>query len=144
MPGKTSTYSALNVVATLDGLRVLGLWDGDDAIVVEPGADKGTLMVGADSESIFSQSADLSATITLRLQHTSATHRQLLQRLAVQEQGRLGGFPFSLMDNRSGEGGACDQAFIQKAPNDQKGKNAAQREWVLITGYWDRAIPRAL
>lgn len=144
MAGKTAIYSALNVVATIDGLRVVGLWDGDDAIVVEPGADKGALMNGADGDSIFSQSANRSARLTFRLMHTSVTHRTLLQKLAVQEAGRLAGFKVSLFDNRSGEGGATDQAFIEKAPNDQKGVNASQREWVLVCGQWNREIPRVL
>lgn len=144
MAGKTAIYSALNVVGTIDGLRIVGLWDGDDAIVVEPVADKGALMTGADGESIFSQSANRSARITIRLMHTSATHRTMLQKLAVQEAGRLDGFKLSLFDNRSGEGGATDQAFIEKAPNDQKGVNAANREWVLVCGQWNREIPRSI
>ena len=133
-----------NVAAVLDGQRVIGLWDGDDAIEVAPGADIGSMMVGADGSSIFSQSANRSATITLRLQHTSPTHRRLQQKLARQrtEGFAIVGFPFSVVDVDSGEGGSTDQMFIQAAPTDSKGVNAQVREWTLVAGDWEPEIPK--
>lgn len=137
---KSASFSMLAVQATLDGLKVVGLWDGDDAIVIAPGADSGVGVVGADGSSIFSGSPDRSATITLRLQHTSATHRQLLQKLAMQNSGRLVGFPFDVKDIGSGEGGTTDQAFVMRPPSDTKGKAAGPREWVLWAGNYERLI----
>jgi len=140
---KSSAYSMKNVSATLDGQRVVGLWDGDDAIVVAPLTEVGTMLVGADGSSIFSQSANNGATITVRLQHTSPTHRNLMQKLQRQRADgvRISGFPFVVIDVDSGEGGSTDQCFIQTAPNDEKGVNAAAREWVLVTGDWKPEIP---
>ena len=138
---KTSAYSMMNVAATLDGLAVLGRWDGDDAITVEQGADVGTGLVGADGSSIFSQSADQSARITIRVQHTSATHRQLVQKWKQQRAGRLLAFPFSFIDKDSGEGGTADKCFIQQAPADSKGKNAVVRAWVIWTGDYEPNVP---
>lgn len=140
---KTSAYSMAQVNAVIDGLAVIGLWDGDDAIVVTEGSNIGTGIVGAAGDSIFSQSADKSATIVIKLMHTSPTHRQLLQRLAAQRAGRLVGFPFNMIDKISNEGGTADQCFISVAPVDQKGKNAAQREWTLWTGDYERNITNA-
>lgn len=137
----TSSYAYKNVQATLDGLTVRGLFDGDDAISVERGADVGTLLVGADGSSIFSQSSNESAQITLRLQHTSPTHRQLLQKERQQRAGRLIGFPFDLIETGSGEGGTADKCFIMQGPTDSKGENASVREWVIITGNWTPNIP---
>lgn len=134
---RSSAYSFLNVAATLDGLPVLGLWEGDDAIAVEQGADVGTGLVGADGASIFSQSANKSARVTIRLQHTSPTHRQLLQKWKQQRAGRLLPFPFDFIDKNSGEGGTADRCFILQAPADQKGVNASVRAWVLWTGEWE-------
>lgn len=138
---KSSTYSHKSVTLMIDGQLVVGVWEGDDAIEVAPGADVGSLLVGADGSSIFSQSADESATITIRLQHTSPAHRLLMQKRARQMAGRPVGFPVSLVDTISGEGGSTDQAFISQAPNDSKGVNAVAREWVLITGQWTPLIP---
>lgn len=133
---KTTSYSMLNVAATLDGQPVLGLFDGDDAINVEEGADVGTLMVGADGAAIFSQSADRSAVITIKLQHTSPTHRLLLQKVRMQRAGKLTGFPFDVNDTGSGEGGTADKCFVQKAPATSKGEKATTRDWVIVTGDW--------
>lgn len=140
---KSSAYSMKNVSATLDGQRVVGLWDGDDAIVIAPLSEVGTMLVGADGSSIFSQSANNGATITVRLQHTSPTHRNLMQKLQRQRADgvKVTGFPFVVIDVDSNEGGSTDQCFIQTAPNDEKGVNAAAREWVLVTGDWKPEIP---
>jgi Protein of unknown function (DUF3277) len=141
---KSSAFAMKNVAITLDGQSVIGLWDGNDAIQVEPAKDVGTLLVGADGSSIFSQSANEGATITLRLQHTSPTHRLLHQRMARQRARgvKLVGFPLSVIDVDSGEGGSTDQCFIQKAPHDKKGVEAENREWVLVTGQWHPEVPR--
>lgn len=140
---KTSAYSMINVSATLDRRDVKGLWDGDDAIVVTQGSDVGTGMVGADGSSIFSISADQSAQISIKLQHTSPTHRFLSQKL---KQHRARGanaqaFSFSIKDKVSGEGGTADKCYIMTAPEDSKGVNATVREWVLWTGDWNPEIP---
>ncbi|NTS31265.1 DUF3277 family protein [Phyllobacterium sp. BT25] len=142
---KSSAYSMKNVSATLDGQRVVGLWDGDDPIVIAPLADVGTMLVGADGSSIFSQTANNGATITIRLQHTSPTHRNLMQKLQRQRADgvRVIGFPFVVIDVDSNEGGSTDQCFIMTAPNDEKGVNASAREWVLVTGDWKPEIPAA-
>ena len=140
---KTSAYSMINVSATLDRRDVKGLWDGDDAIVVTQGSDVGTGLVGADGSSIFSISADQSAQISIKLQHTSPTHRFLSQKL---KQHRARGanattFSFSIKDKVSGEGGTADKCYIMTAPEDSKGVNATVREWVLWTGDWNPEIP---
>jgi len=140
---RSSSYSAKNVTAMVDGQRVQGFWDGDDAVVVEPTEDIGTMLVGADGDSIFSQRAGNPHTITLRLQHTSPTHRLLQQKWAVQRAPgiRVTPFPFTHMDVDSGEGGAANECFIMTVPSDQKGRNAVMREWVLVTGEYLPNIP---
>jgi len=132
-----------NVAVVLDGQQVIGFWDGDDAVQIAHLADVGTMMVGADGSSIFSHHSNEGATITLRLQHTSPAHRMLMQKLSRQRSTgcRQLGFPISIMEVCSNEGGSTDQAFIQTAPGDQKGVNAAAREWVLVTGQWRPEIP---
>lgn len=141
--GQTTAYSMLSVAATLDGRPVLGFFDGD-AVIVEEGADVGALLVGADGSAIFSQSADRSARIRIRLQHTSPTHRQLREKERAQRAGRLVGFPFDVIDTISNEGGVADQCFIMQAPADTKAAQASVREWVLVTGDWTPNIPNNL
>lgn len=141
---KSSAYSAKNVATTVDGQNVIGLWDGDDAVTIEPLTEVGSMMVGADGSSIFSQSANEGATITLRLQHTSPTHRLLHQKWARQRARgvRVTGFPITIIDVDSGEGGSSDQVFIQAGPTDTKGVAATAREWVLVTGQYRPEVPK--
>lgn len=140
---KSSAYSQKNVVAVIDGLRVVGFWDGDDVVQIEPVEDAGELMVGADGSSLYSLFADESVTIRLQLQHTSSSHTLLSQRLAEMraDSPRMDGFPFSVKDIRSNEGGSTEQAFILTPPTDGKGKRASMREWVLVAGVWKPEIP---
>lgn len=136
-----NAYSMLNVVATLDGRRVVGLMDGDNAIQVAPGADVGSLLVGADGTGLFSQSADKSAMITLRLKPNSPTHKQLTDKWKAQRGGRLKAFPFDLVDGGSNEGGTAPECYVQKAPEQTMGTNATVREWVLVTPNWKPSTP---
>jgi len=141
----SSAYSMVNVSATVDGQQVHGLWDGDDAIVVTPGADKGTGLIGADGSGIWSVSADKSATISIKLMHTSPTHRLLAEKLKRQQArgGAASTFPFMFIDTVSGEGGTADRCYIMTAPADSKGKSATVREWVLWAVDWNAEVPNA-
>ena len=141
----TSAYGFVNTSNTIDGQQIQGLWDGDDAITVAPIADAGTMLHGADGSALFSISANEGATITIRLQHTSPTHRLLMQKYKRMKALGSGAaaFPVTVFDTGSGEGGTADKCFIQSAPTDSKGTNATAREWVLVTGELVREIPNA-
>lgn len=136
-----STYSMLNVAATLDDMTIIGLFDGDDAVTVTQGADVGEMLVGADGSAIFSQSADLTVRISIKLQHTSPTHRQLTEKWLKQRGGQFVGFSFDVIDGGSGEGGTAAPCFIAQAPVDSKGQKATVREWVLAAGEWTPTVP---
>lgn len=138
---QSTAFSFRDVSVTVNQRAVIGFDDGDNAVVVTRGADAGTGRVGADGTSIFSRSTDRSAAITLRLQHTSATHRYLHELDRLQDEGNLDGIPIQIIDRRSNEGGSADKCFIQRRPEDSKGKNATVREWVLWTGEFEPTIP---
>ncbi|KAA0970809.1 DUF3277 family protein [Aureimonas fodinaquatilis] len=139
---QVSSYGFGAVAATLDGQPVSGFWEGDDALVVTRRDDIGTEVVGADASFLFSQNMSRAATITLRLMHTSPTHRMLLQKEKRQRALAGGrGFPFDFKDKSSGEGGSTPQAYIKTGPDNSKGRNAAVRVWVLVCGDWNEMIP---
>lgn len=141
----TSAYGFVNTSNMVDGQLIQGIWDGDDAISIAPLADKGTMLIGADGSAMFSVSANKGATITLRLMHTSPTHRLLMQKLKRQQAlaSPATAFPVTAYDTSSGEGGTADKCFIMTAPTDTKGTNATVREWVLVTGEFVPEIPNA-
>lgn len=140
---KTDAYSALNLAATLDGQKVQGLWEGDNAIQADPGVDVGTGLVGVQGDGLFSQTSDKSAKITLRVMHTSPTHRLLIQKWKAQRAGRLVPFGFDHLDTLNNEGGSADECYIMTAPSDTKGVTATVREWVLWTADYEPATPFA-
>ena len=133
----TDTFGMQNVSVVLDGLQVTGFFDGDDVVMVEQNTDVGQLAIGADGFGVYSLSADHSVKITLKLQHTSATHKQLQEKWKGYRGGSAKGFPFSIKDLTSNEGGSTDECFIMTAPYDQKGMNATVREWVLVSTEWN-------
>lgn len=143
MAGQTTAYSYLDVTATVNQKAVLGMWEGDDAISISENEDIGTGIIGADGSGLFSQYAGKGANISLKLQHTSPTHRYLLQLLQQQREGGLDGISFTLADRRSGEGGSADKCYIRTAPNTDKGKAATVREWTLWTADFARTITNA-
>jgi len=139
----TSAYSFKNVQATLDGQTVIGFFDQGEVISVARNADKGSMLIGADGSSLFSVSTDEAARITIRLKHTSPTHRMLIEKLKRQQArgGSARGFPLDIIDTSSGEGGNAEQCFIQSAPAASNGNEATVREWVLVTGKWADLVP---
>lgn len=139
----TTAYSFKNVQATLDGQTVTGFFDSGEVLTLNRNADKGSMLIGADGSALFSVSTDAAAQVSLRLKHTSPTHRLLNEKLKRQQArgGAARGFPFDFVDTSSGEGGNGEQFFIMQAPSVSKGMEATVREWVLITGQWNDLIP---
>jgi len=139
----TTAYSFGNVQATLDGQTIFGFFDMGEVISVVRNADEGSMLSGVDKSTLFSVSTDESAQITIRLKHTSPTHRMLIEKRKRQKAlgGKSRGFPLDIIDTSSGEGGSAEQCFIQKSPAASNGNEATVREWVLVTGSWADLVP---
>lgn len=134
-----TVYSMLGFALTVDGLPVVGFFDGDDVFSSEKSEDVGGWLIGADGSAIWSQSADGMVTLTLKLQHTSPTHRQLQNKSQQQKAGSLVPFPVDYVDTNGGEGGHAGNAMVTKEPSMSHGKNATVREWVLTSPDWSPA-----
>ncbi|HEV7258935.1 MAG TPA: phage protein [Bosea sp. (in: a-proteobacteria)] len=129
-------YSAMNVALTIDGRKVIGLWEGDDAITVERNTDLGTPLTGADGASVVSISADQSALLTIKLQANSAMNQYLEQRVKAMRMGSQRLLTVGLVDTGTGEGGGCSSAVITKEPSKSFGANATEREWQIFCNCW--------
>lgn len=133
-----TTYAAKNCQVSLDGRDVRGLWEGDDAVQIERGSDRATHATGADGKVIVSTSADETAMITLRLQHTSAAHQRLRDIERAMSNGSTRKFPISVRDLDSGEGGSAAECVIMTTPSVNTGSAAAGvREWTILAGRWE-------
>lgn len=134
---KLTVYSFQNVAVVINGAQIEGLWEGDDAVMIEPNSDIGNPVVGVDGSSLVSITADRAVKITLKLQPTSPAHEFLQNRFRQMRSGSFSPFPISVRDTGNGEGGSAAEAVIIQAPSRQFGENAASRDWVLFAGAWE-------
>lgn len=125
-----------NVVLTIDGRQVVGLWEGDDAVVVERQTDLGTPLTGADGASVVSITADQSANVTIKLMPNSAMNAYLEQAVKRMRMGSQRLLTIGLRDTSTGEGGGCSSAVVIKEPSKSYGGNATEREWVIFCNCW--------
>lgn len=131
-------YGFQNVALTIDGARIIGFAEGDDAIMIEPTTELGTPIVGADGTSIVSITADQSASLTLKLLPNSPFNAYLSQKAKRARGGALTGITFAIgfVDMSNGETGGCTQAVVTKEPSIQRGANAAEKEWRIFCPCW--------
>lgn len=130
-------YAFKNINLIVDGQRVQGFYDGDDAIVVEPFEASGTPVVGADGTAIVSFSASQAAYVTLRLMLNSPFNQVFINKDRAR---KLGGtavpFNISLVNTANGEAGSCTQAVLVEMPSRSEGKNASEREYKIFCPCW--------
>lgn len=131
-----TVYSFIDVAVNIGGVLVDRFWEGDDACMIEPHADKSTPIIGCDGTPLISISADRAATITIKLQPTSNMHASLLRRFADMDRGLFNSFSVAVTDVRNGTGGSCGECTILAKPTDQYGGAAGVREWKLFAGIW--------
>ena len=125
-----------NIVLTIDGRQVIGLWEGDDAVMVERQTDLGTPLTGADGASVVSITADQSANVTIKLMPNSAMNSYLEQAVKRMRMGSQRLLTIGLRDTSTGEGGGCSSAVVIKEPSKSYGGNATEREWVIFCNCW--------
>ena len=136
----TLPYDPNKVTVTVDGRVIVGLAEGD-AIMVAPNTDSGQIMVGMQGSAVFSRSADRSATITLRLQHNSASHRFLVAKHKARSDRS---FAIVIRDTVSGEGGVGAACWFLDQPDQTFGAAATTREWRFAAEAWVPSVPEAV
>lgn len=129
---KLTSFSFANLSALVDGVPLVGFWEGDDAITIEPNSPDGNAIVGVDGDAVVSRPVDQSVNITLRLSPNSAAHRILTNKKRAIDNNEIQNFAISITDTGNGEGGSSTQATIIQAPSMSFGENATVREWVVF------------
>ena len=125
-------YNSKQVSISMGGITLSGF--GDDSMVsIEWDTDLTTDTVGVDGEVTASKTNDYRATATVMLKESSASNAILA---GFYESRRLGGdaigvVPFAMEDSISGERVIAAEAWVLKAPNTEKGKEASDREWTI-------------
>lgn len=123
------TYIPGNTSVSFDGYELTGFADGT-FIVVEYEEDSFTKEVGADGEVSRTLSANESGTATLTLKQTSDSNRVLHTLITADELTGEGVAQLVVKDNL-GNKAFSSEAWIQKRPNLELGKEQSDREWVF-------------
>ena len=137
MPKFLTVYSFQDVIVAIDNRPVENFWEGDDAVTIEDMNDFSEAMEGVDGAVIHSMGAGDAKTITLRLMHTSPTHKLLQNRIKMMREGFTVPFSITIRDMRSGEGGGSATALILTRPGKNFGRTANEREWTIVAAPWN-------
>lgn len=115
------------VAGPLDG------WVEDSFLTITPDDDDFALVIGADGEGGRSASANKGATFKFEVLQTSATNDRLS---AIRALGSSGVQPLLIRDNLGRTLVSASQAWIQRMPDQDFGKEVKGRAWTIRT---DRA-----
>lgn len=131
-----SIYDPRANVLTIDGRRVIGLWEGEDAIAIERPDDLGTPTTGADGASVVSITASQTANLMLKLMPNSAMHAYLKQKAKLMRAGSQAIMSIELRNTTTGEGGGCTSAVITKEATQNAGATETSRDWTIFCNCW--------
>lgn len=131
-----SSFSYENVSVTIDGQRLTGFWEGDDAVVISRNKASGTPIVGVDGSAVVSRPVDTSRNLVFKVMPNSTAHRILTNKQRSIENNLIQTFTISVTDVGNGEGGQSVQATIIGQPDMSLGENASEREWTIFAHEW--------
>lgn len=134
-----TVHTAQGIGANVDGAPIIGWWEGNDAIMFETAEDEGKHIIGAEGSSVWSQFADRSGIITLKLLPASPSNDMLYAKKERQESGVPLPFDTNFFDLGGGEAGVATDCYILKAPTTSLGKEATVREWKISTSNLRRS-----
>ena len=127
-------YYSLKDHSVIFGPVILSGWGESGGVDIAYDEDAFALTVGADGQGTRAANSIRAATITLSLMASSEVNAALS---ALHDLDRLtpGGAPstFFLQDRNGTTVYAAATAWIQKMPDDSRGKAVGERQWVIRT-----------
>jgi len=133
MATEVSSYSAQNVNVNFLGHNFTGFADGDDAIKFERSVQSMTKLVGMQGDGVFTQSADKSGQVTIKLLQNSRTNKFLTNKQAATEAGVIASGPMIMTEAGSDARASCMRTVIQGPAPMTRGAGHNVVEWVFIT-----------
>lgn len=133
-----STYSFLDVAATLVGASGFidlgnGAANAEEGISIEMGADKNSMLIGADGEGMHSLHADKSGQIIVRLLKTSPQNAKLMAMYIAQTTASQlhGQNTITVTNVKSGDVTVGREAAFKKKPSITYAKDGNVQEWAF-------------
>lgn len=130
----TKTYDPSQVLLTFNGYNISGFADGTFVNVARD-EDMWSLQMGTDGEGTRSKSNNRSGTVSFTLMQSSDSNDILSGFAAADELSNSGMGPLLVKDNSGRSLYAAENAWIQKLPDSEFGREATSREWVLRTDH---------
>jgi hypothetical protein len=135
----TRTYSAKEVIATVNGVIISGFADGD-SIVVEFNDDAWRDAAGNDGEVARSKVNDPRGTITLTLLQTSISNDFLNGLATVDQLTGLAQLSVQIRDLRGTSLAFSNDAWILRTPTKTYGRDVGNTEWPIRCGNLQSSI----
>ena len=126
----STTYDPALIVASFLGIPISGYADGT-FVAVERNNESFTLMVGAGGEAARARSRNSSGKVTFTLMSTSPVNDLLSSAWHADELVGAGVGPVMVKDMAGGTLCIANNAWIQKGPKVEYGKEISTREWVI-------------
>ncbi len=128
------TYDPKLVLITLGAIPISGTADGT-FLNIEQAEDAFSMQVGSDGEATRTRSNNNSATITVTLMQSSASNDLLstLHNLDLALPNGAGCAPLLVKDLSGRALFVAEKCWIVRAPSAEFGREAAAREWQLMT-----------
>lgn len=136
-PFQQAVYTFRDVVCLVGGVPLSGFTEDNDCIIIKRRKDVGTLSVGSDGNGVFSQSADRSYEITIKLQGTSVANSILQDLLSTSDLIKTVVFPLHIQNISGLDRCTTSTAVISKQPDLSFGAESTPREWVILAGSAD-------
>lgn len=133
------TYSPADVIVNIGGIRLSNFADGS-FVTAERNGQAFTISPGADGKIARVRNADRSGKVTVRLHQTSPSNDLLSALAAIDEQSGEGVGELLIKDMNGTTLIQAQNAWIQKLPSVEFGKDASDREWVFDCDELDMAV----
>lgn len=142
-----NTYSFLDVNASISGPGgnfQLGQGAGVDkeGITINFNGEKNAMDVGADGNPVMSLRANLSGTVSVKLQKTSPTNQMLALMYNTQKQSSALWAQNTIVvaDVQRGDLYSCTNVAFKKFPDNVFGEDAKMVEWVFDCGIIEPSL----
>jgi len=130
---EVSSYSAQNVSLTYLGHNFTGFADGDDAIIVERSVKTMAKLVGMQGDGVFTQSADKSGMVTVKILQNSETNKFLTSKARATEAGVIASGPLIMTEAGSDAKASCMNTVIEGIPSLTRGAGHNVVEWTFLS-----------
>lgn len=131
----TKTYDPGAVVVQFGGNIITGF--GDSVVKVTRAENSFTTHVGSDGEVARTRNRNKSGSITFTLLRTSQSNDVLAASLLADERLGTGIQPVTVQDLLGTTVHFGANAWVEKAPDDEFGKEVSDREWTIAVGDLD-------